>query len=334
MLKYLHANEKLFESRPLWIVDVGARFGIHPIFSRVKQLAKFDLFDADLEECDRLYNKYYSSDGIAVRVFHYAVGTCNAAENVMTRINKYCNPAVSGVAERTRDESPMYDRIAAEHKLESFFESPSCTLDDLLTGTNTYPDFLKLDVEGYETEVLKGGKTLLANAIGIRLEVSFAKLQSLSPQSGTFTLIHETLTKSGYSLLSLDYSGKGDYYSPHCTGRYGMLRSTDAVYIRNIKSSLQVRDIALRAAIFCFINNSPDVGISILTQATSRFGKFNGTHDPLERFMDKELASYLHSLKWIPGQDRKLHADVYESIFHLPYPSVQKFNESLFYNPA
>jgi len=334
MLKSRQTNERLCKSRPLWIVDVGARFGIHPVFASIKQLASFDLFEVDLEECDRLYSKYKTNHATAVRVFNYAVGSISASENLKTRINKYHNPAVSSVAERTQDESPMYDQISNEHVLESFFESPSCALDDLIIDHETYPDFLKLDVEGYEPEVLHGGKTVLANAVGIRLEVSFAKLQSQSPESGTFTLIHEALTKFGYNLLSLDYAGAGDYYSPYCSGRYGMLRSTDAVYIRNIKSSLQTRAIALRAAIFCFINNSPDVGISILTQATLRFGKFKGTHDPLERFADKELASHLHGLKWIPGQDRKLHAEVYESIFDLPYPSVQKFNESLFYNPA
>lgn len=334
MLESRQANQKLFESKPLWIVDVGARFGIHPIFSKIKEFSSFDLFEADPEECDRLFIKYNECSTIGARIFNYAVGSISAEENLKIKINKYRNPAVSGVSERTREESPMYDQIASEHILEGYFESPSCALDDLLIDKQSFPDFLKLDVEGYEPEVLSGGKAILAKAVGIRIEVSFVKLQSQSPQSGTFPLIHETLTNFGYTLLSFDYVGRGDYYSPHCAGRYGMLRSTDAVYIRNIKSTLQSRSTALRAAIFCLINNAPDVAVSILTQATSRFGKFSATSDPLERFMDKALATHLHALKWIPGQDRKLHAELYESIFDLTYPSVQKFNESLFYNPA
>jgi FkbM family methyltransferase len=47
-------------------------------------------------------------------------------------------------------------------------------LDDLLTGSSfKKPDFIKIDTQGYELEILKGGEETLSHAEFILLEVSF-----------------------------------------------------------------------------------------------------------------------------------------------------------------
>ncbi|HEY4197357.1 MAG TPA: FkbM family methyltransferase [Mucilaginibacter sp.] len=56
------------------------------------------------------------------------------------------------------------------------------TLDKLLTDTIfDKPDFIKIDTQGYELEILKGGKKTLASAEFVLLEVSFLDIYKNCP---------------------------------------------------------------------------------------------------------------------------------------------------------
>lgn len=333
MLDFRSVGDDLCFPKPLRIVDVGSRFGIHPSFSSIKEISTFDLFEADKEECDRLYDKY-SRTNYHLKIYNYAVGSTSVAEMLKIQLNQYSNPAVNSISARISDESPMYSSISTEHTPVGRIDATCCTLDDLVGDGLQFPDFIKIDVEGYEPEVIEGAKATLTNVIGVRLEVSFTKLQQQSPSAGTFTKIHEALTDYGMNLIGLDYDGRGDYWSPYCSGRYGMLRSTDATYLQDFKRLKLSKDLSLRAAIFCFLNSAADVGISLLTEAANQFGRYTSNSCPLEIWTKKTLAAHFHGLKWNPGQDRHAHQEAYESVFASEYPSMQKFNESIFFNPA
>ena len=41
---------------------------------------------------------------------------------------------------------------------------------------------------------------------------------------------------------------------------------------------------------------------------------------------------YFYKLKWIPNQNIHEHKEFYETVFELEYPSMNKFNESNYYN--
>ena len=56
------------------------------------------------------------------------------------------------------------------------------TLDSILATDNfPQPDLIKLDVQGYELEVLKGSETALAGAEAVLMEVSIVELYQESP---------------------------------------------------------------------------------------------------------------------------------------------------------
>lgn len=65
------------------------------------------------------------------------------------------------------------------NKTEKYFAYESETLDNILKKRGfSYPDFLKLDVQGYELEVLGGAKESLDQAEFCLLEVSLLQLQN------------------------------------------------------------------------------------------------------------------------------------------------------------
>jgi len=61
-------------------------------------------------------------------------------------------------------------------------------LDEIAEELNFYPDFIKIDTQGYELEILKGGGKVLASAEFVLLEVSFLDIYINCP------LAHEALS--------------------------------------------------------------------------------------------------------------------------------------------
>lgn len=78
----------------------------------------------------------------------------------------------------SRDQTSLYDRAASGPKATA----PMLTLDSLLTDNVIPPPaFMKLDVQGYELEILKGGQLALASAQAVLLEVNAYHLSPEMP---------------------------------------------------------------------------------------------------------------------------------------------------------
>jgi FkbM family methyltransferase len=77
-------------------------------------------------------------------------------------------------------------------------KAPMHVLDDLIaSGKVPPPDFIKLDVQGFELEVLKGGEQAMQHAQGLLLEVSFFEL---FPGVPTFEQVCEFMTRRGFMM--------------------------------------------------------------------------------------------------------------------------------------
>ena len=100
----------------------------------------------------------------------------------------------------SRDQTSLYDRAATGPKVTA----PMLTLDSLLTGNVIpSPGFMKLDVQGYELEILNGGELALAAAQAVLLEVN---VYHLSPEMPTVLDVLNYMDARGffwYDILGL-----------------------------------------------------------------------------------------------------------------------------------
>lgn len=97
------------------------------------------------------------------------------------------------------------------------------TLDTLIKEYPDFarPDFLKLDVQGYELEVLKGASQLLANTEIVLMEASFIPVNQGAP------LIDEVIAfMSGHGFRLLDFCSQ-------IRRKDGALWQTDLLFIHN-----------------------------------------------------------------------------------------------------
>lgn len=76
------------------------------------------------------------------------------------------------------DQTSLYDRAATGPKVTARM----LTLDSLIVGGELPPpDFMKLDVQGYELEILKGGQRALSTSQAVLMEVSVYHLAPEMP---------------------------------------------------------------------------------------------------------------------------------------------------------
>ena len=323
----------MIQQQEILVLDVGARYGLHPTWKNLHAPAKFVLVEADPEECQRLRLRY--KDRPSIEIHQIALGSHNGSADLLIRDN----PAMSGLLNRN-SISPLYiNARASQENVVTSVQVELMTLETFQQATGHDFDFLKLDTEGNEPSILDGYEDL-SKVIGVRSEVSFDEVFDSAVEGnkeGTFSRIHGRLRSKGFVLLNLDYIGRGDFYSSMlCSDeRYGVLQCTDAVWIKDPKKLAEQADpvVILKAAIFLFRNNAPDVALWLLENSNADL-----THPArdLERICDCakfEAIRHLYQLKWIPGQNIRDHAEWFERVFAAAYPVMNEFNDDPTFNP-
>jgi len=313
------------------IVDIGARYGLHPTWKGFAAESEIYLIEAEERESKRLEMRYSKNENI--HIIPHAI----SGENGTLELRILNNPAMSGSYERL-DLSPLFWGERSEQQDVKEIQRVKCiTLEKFANEHGLCIDFLKLDTEGSEFDILKSTDNILDNVLGIRSEVSF---DNIFNQAGvSFGVMHDFLVSKGFCLLNLDYLGQGDYFSDFvsATQRFGILQSTDAVWIKSPHEICQTAESVqvIKLVSFLFLNNAPDVALYILENSSQRLSKYSEiSSTKLLRFSQLQTMRHLYSLKWIPGQSIRKHKEFYEYVFDDAFLEVNQYNESEELNPV
>jgi FkbM family methyltransferase len=308
------------------VIDAGARYGLHPSWADLRGLVDFHLFEMDAVEAARLSRKYDADP--RVKVYPVALYSCDTTLRFKVRTHQALNSVLQSNDELLKENEYMLaDFVATEEK-----ETPARSIDSLFDGHGV--DFLKLDTEGTELDILRGTtKTLASSVLGVRSEVMFAPVFKDAPGFGE---IHQYLVGHGFELLNLDYSGAGNKAGKFTLpNRYGKLLSTDGVWIVGNdrlfaeKGDRLVRNVVLFAH-FLFNNGATDLGVDVLLRAVTREGvSFSAVaNDPLFRALEKKSLLLFKSLLGLPMLEPQEITTTYRTIFGREFPAMNKFYES------
>jgi len=321
------------------VLDAGGRYGIHPTWKGFSGELDYHLFEPDPIESVRLAKKYEPRSS-EIKVVDQAV----AENNGTLTINFFRNRAMSSSVVR-HPVSALFndDQRAAEVEVVESIEMKAVSVDSYCDSNDLALDFLKLDTEGSEFQILQGAKKQLQeNLLGVRCEVSF---DYIFEGMSLFSTLHDFMLGQNFYLLNLDYDGKGDYQNKfvRTNDRYGILTASDAVWMKrpqylfesngqnNESSEIQV----MKYASFCLMNNASDVAIDILLDARQKhdmdFAKYQDTR--LSKFLDIALHKLFYSLKWQPGQELNEHKETFLTIFGRKMKVMNEYMESEELNP-
>lgn len=176
-LRQLFASESASTDRggppPFTVLDVGARGGLSAPWSRFQGICRGLLFEPDPQEAQRLQDV-----GSEAVVYPYAVagktgrrpfyvlrhrGSSSLYPPNMEYLNQFPEPELFDIDATVEVEVYSLDDLAKHKDLEPF-------------------DFVKLDVQGAELEILEGGEALIRErALGLQVEVEFQTMYEGQP---------------------------------------------------------------------------------------------------------------------------------------------------------
>ena len=300
------------------IVDAGSRYGIHPNFEELRDIADFYLFEVDQEECSRLKKKYKSYKNIKV----YNQGLYS--KKTIMNFNIRNHNALNSIYE-TNDlflRKNKYKKNEFERK--KTIKVKLDALDDFLSKKI---HFLKLDVEGAELDILKGSeRNLKNNCVGIRSEVTFSPVYKNAP---LFSEINDYLVKRDFELINFDYDGKGSKFGKYSkSDKFGQLITTDAVWVKKILTLNEKKiEKLFLISTFLFLNNCPDLAIENLLN----FVKKNNTslkkysRCSIVKFLKKKILLLFKDFLNTPHfKDTDIYND-YKKLFGENFPRLHNF---------
>lgn len=183
---------------PINIVDVGCRWGFAERFTNEKYVNSFKVygFDPDQEECKRLEESYAHLPAGYVNCIPLALAGHQGVRNLFLTKEPACSslhPPIAFLAER-------YPALECIH-VERIASTEVTTLSAWAAEAGVHNiDYIKLDTQGSELEILKGGADLLNRTRCIDIEVEFNPIyqgQSLFGETDSFLRAH------GFSLWRL-----------------------------------------------------------------------------------------------------------------------------------
>src|SRR5437667_6404279 len=153
------------------VIDAGARFGLHPSWKPFKGELAYFMFEPDANEAKRLRMKYSKRPNVIVE------SLALAEKKGTLRLNLLRNPAMSTSCVR-KPVSPLFWGERREQEEVVSVLCVKCTsIDDYCAANRVQVDFLKLDTEGSELQILRGAKKQVKeNVLGVRCEISFGEV--------------------------------------------------------------------------------------------------------------------------------------------------------------
>ncbi|MDX2306652.1 MAG: FkbM family methyltransferase [Hyphomicrobium sp.] len=161
-------------ARPVELVDVGGAMGIDPRWAPLRPgLLRVMSFDPDARSHSGMEKKAVSGDVVV------PVGLAGTAGR--RRLHLTSGEFASSLYPPNMDVLRSYC-VAPWYAPSGEAEISVETLDAALGGTPEWsPDFVKVDVEGADLEVLKGGPSALGRAFGVQIEVSIVPRNTGAP---------------------------------------------------------------------------------------------------------------------------------------------------------
>lgn len=200
----LTAAAKALATQPLGFVDVGARGGVHQLVAPIAGVTSVLGFEPDEEACQEL-NREARSGKLPWRDLKV----------LPVALAERRGPATLHLCSAPTNHSllPVNFAFAERYRMEKFaqvgtYPLVTDTLDNVLfgqlAGEPHWGEFIKLDTQGTEHEVLLGAKrTLAERTVALFVEVEFCQIYQ---DQKLFSELEVTLRKAGFTFFGFHSS--------------------------------------------------------------------------------------------------------------------------------
>ncbi len=307
------------------VLDAGARYGVHPSWRPFNGDLRYLAFEPDAEEAARLQETNPNSGFEVVQAALYN-------KSGEFDFNLLVHRGMSSMLAPDLESEAFKDLKPGLGNIEKVIRIQTRTIDEFVRENDWSVDFLKVDTEGTEHEVIEGAdRTIDRGILGVRSNVNF---NHAFHEQTLFSSTHDFLVGKGFMLLNLDYFGYGypklglfkkpDPNLPE-SGRYGVLVACDAVWIRRPASLAALfpdraahEAAVLKLAAFCHHNNASDVAADILHGFATEGGGWQCDATRQSRLyacLRFDMARYLGRWRTVPDETWDRARGIYEQVF-------------------
>ena len=204
-------------------------------------------FEIDKEVCDKM--NLSARDG--VKYYPHALGEFNESKELYITNHPMC----SSLYKPNEDLISLYHNFEAAY-LKSKTTIETITLDNFLETNNIGSlDFIKIDVQGAELDIFRGGKKALKDVLKIVCEVEFIHHYENQPLFGDVCkflngydlMFNKFLGMAGRSLRPIVFNSDKNFASQHIW--------SDAIFIKHVQKISKLSDkkllkLSLLAAVY------------------------------------------------------------------------------------
>lgn len=294
----------------LKVVDIGARYGLHPSLAVLQDRCEVLLIEPDPDEANRLTTQYSQSP--KTTVMSVAVGNSGSPKTLHLRRHRGLSGFYDAVAPKSALGSDVYST-------EQLIEVEVVPLASVLTGL---PTFLKIDCEGAEYDILLSAGSAIKDVIGVRIEISLHTTYSGSP---TFHDIHRFLLNNLFELVCFETTAIDEEWGllalPNSKKRFV---TGDALYLKTV-GELDSAKKVLSAALFCYLSGAEGLALEILGRADMQTLRgLSNSKDPCEELLYAHVLRHLVEARRLPYYGPQLVDDMHLSLFDTRLPDREE----------
>jgi FkbM family methyltransferase len=314
----------VFDRHPFVLIDVGSAGGIDDAWRAFGPSLVAHAYDPDVAACEDAQAREPFDD---VRYHACRVGLAETHPFVQRRkedATRWPNTNIWGritagyLAERAQSSSPAVEPTAGEPPAAG--PSEPIGVDDIVRTENLATvDFLKIDVDGPDVEVLESAKDILTTSrvLGVGMEVNW--FGSANPTEHTFHNTDRFLREQGFTLFGLTvrrYS-RSDLPAPFekeafAYTHFGQPYQGDAVYVRDLAADHLAETAAeyppeklIKLACIYELISVPDCAAEVLNHFKDRLAEFVDREPLLDALTPPLLGQRLSYRDYIAQFKRK-----------------------------
>lgn len=200
------------------LADVGAAAGVEPRWKHFSKNMNYVGFEPDNRSLEIITNR--NTDFKSYQLFPHAL-----SEKTSTLNLRLCKkPQVSSLYQ------PNSSFLAKFPNTQRFDVEETIPIDCVSLDSVNLPkiDFLKIDIQGAENDVIKGASSTLESVLGLELEVEFLELYKGQPLFGD---VCNTLSKNKFEFIDFVNLSRWERKRP-CRG-HGQCVFGDALFLRS-----------------------------------------------------------------------------------------------------